>query len=76
MLKISNMRAFESNAPPLVLTPTAEEIVRKQPYIGLLAEYESYARARFSEVPPDYHTVTALVLMAGLLGDKYERTLA
>jgi Protein of unknown function (DUF3987) len=62
--------AFESATPPIVLSSAEEEIVRKQPYTGFLQEYVSYACARLPEVPTDYHTVTALALMAGLLGGK------
>jgi hypothetical protein len=62
--------AFESAIPPIVLSSAEEEIVRNQPCAGFLQEYVSYARACLHEAPPDYHTVTALAVMAGVLGGK------
>ncbi len=67
---IEHAIAFESDTPPVVFSAAEQEIVRQQPYTGFLREYESYACSRLPEVPPDYHAVTALALMAGLLGGK------
>jgi hypothetical protein len=66
---LAQATTFDSAEPRAVLSPAEEEIVR-QPYTGFLRDYENYARARLAEVPPDYHAVTGLVLMAGLLGGK------
>lgn len=64
---LEQARIYDSLTPRPVLSHAERAIVEGQPYAGFLHDYELFSRARLAGVPLDYHTVTGLVLMAGVL---------